>query len=129
MVSCTLQQSDNSRPPVEGKKSKKASSQPASIPSKVYEVVLHDTVLFPEGGGQAHDIGTITAEDGSLWDVEFVKRHGGVAVHYVNIRDGFDVVPELFATGKKVRLALGEEGFKRRLDHVRPFTSYMSIRV
>jgi misacylated tRNA(Ala) deacylase len=29
------------------------------------------------------DIGTLTSEDGRVWNVELVKRHGGVAVHYV----------------------------------------------
>ena len=98
-------------------KQAKASAPPAL--SKPYiQLVLHDTVLFPEGGGQAHDIGVVTAEDGSVWDVEFVKRHGGAAVHYVNITEGLEDVPSVFANGKKVRLALGEDGFKRRLDHV-----------
>lgn len=99
-------------------------SAPPTLTKPYVQLVLHDTVLFPEGGGQAHDIGVVTAEDGSVWDVEFVKRHGGVAVHYVNITEGLEEVPAVFALGKKVRLALGEEGFKRRLDHVSTLRSH-----
>jgi misacylated tRNA(Ala) deacylase len=81
---------------------------------------LHDTVLFPEGGGQPTDIGTLTSEDGVSWDIELVKRHGGVAVHYVKLAEGVSNVPDAFAPEKQVSLALGHAGFQRRLDHVSP---------
>jgi misacylated tRNA(Ala) deacylase len=81
---------------------------------------LHDTVLFPEGGGQPTDIGTLTSEDGVSWDIELVKRHGGVAVHYVKLAEGVNNVPDAFAQEKQVSLALGHVGFQRRLDHVSP---------
>ncbi|XP_077993636.1 alanyl-tRNA editing protein Aarsd1-B-like [Glandiceps talaboti] len=43
-----------------------------------YEVILEDTVLFPEGGGQPDDRGTINDID-----VLRVTRRGGDAVHFV----------------------------------------------
>ena len=84
----------------------------------VLQVVLHDTVLFPEGGGQPTDIGILTSEDGSVWNVELVKRHGGVAVHYLKSAEDIGDVPDVFTPGKRVSLELGQAGFQRRLDHV-----------
>ncbi|KAI0036736.1 ThrRS/AlaRS common domain-containing protein [Vararia minispora EC-137] len=114
-------------PPKDGSKKahqKQAKASAAPSLSKPYlQIILHDTVLFPEGGGQSHDIGLLTTEDGDTWEVDFVKRHGGVAVHYVAIKDSLDDVPELFAAGKEVHVALGEEGFKRRLDHMSMHTA------
>ena len=94
----------------------------SSIPTfhyPVLQVVVHDTVLFPEGGGQPTDIGTLTSEDGRVWDVELVKRHGGVAVHYIkSVAEDVGDVPDVFVPGKRVSLELGQAGFQRRLDHV-----------
>ena len=84
-------------------------------------MITHDTVLFPEGGGQPHDVGLLTAENGDIWNVAFVKRHGGIAVHYVKVKEGVDDVPAHLGVGRKVELTLGDEGFKRRLDHVSLF--------
>jgi misacylated tRNA(Ala) deacylase len=98
-------------------KQTKASSVP-TFPHTVLQLVLHDTVLFPEGGGQPFDIGILTSEDGVIWTVECVKRHGGVAVHYVKPAEDISDVPNVFAPGKRVNLELGHTGFQRRLDHV-----------
>ena len=45
-------------------------------PKDAYDVVLSDTVLFPEGGGQPFDVGTIS--DAA---VTSVTNEDGVAVH------------------------------------------------
>jgi misacylated tRNA(Ala) deacylase len=100
-------------------KQAKASSIP-TFPHPVLQLVLHDTVLFPEGGGQPSDIGILTSEDGVIWDVELIKRHSGVAVHYVKPAEDINDVPNVFAPGKKVNIELGHMGFQRRLDHVSP---------
>src|SRR6267154_930054 len=100
-------------------KQTKASSVP-TFPHHVLQLVLHDTVLFPEGGGQPSDIGILTSEDGVIWSVECIKRHGGVAVHYVKPAEDISDVPNVFAPGKRVNLELGHTGFQRRLDHVSP---------
>ncbi|KAN0126766.1 ThrRS/AlaRS common domain containing protein [Russula decolorans] len=98
-------------------KQTKASSVP-TFPHPVLQLVLHDTVLFPEGGGQPFDIGTLISEDGVIWSVECVKRHGGVAVHYVKPAEDISDVPDVFAAGKRINLELGRTGFQRRLDHM-----------
>jgi hypothetical protein len=101
----------------------KASSVP-TFPYPVLQLVLHDTVLFPEGGGQPSDIGILTSEDGVIWNVECIKRHGGLAVHYVKPAEDISDMPNVLVPGKKVNLELGHTGFQRRLDHVsRPFLS------
>ena len=100
-------------------KQAKASSIP-TFPYPVLQLVLHDTILFPEGGGQPTDIGVLTSEDGVTWDVELVKRHGGLAVHYVKSVEDINDVPNVLAPGKQVSLKLGHAGFQRRLDHVCP---------
>ncbi|KAI0304009.1 hypothetical protein BC826DRAFT_980949 [Russula brevipes] len=98
-------------------KQAKASSVP-NFPHPVLQVVLHDTVLFPEGGGQPTDIGILTSNDGVVWNVELVKRHGGLAVHYVKLADDITDMPSVFVPGRQVSLELGQAGFQRRLDHM-----------
>lgn len=45
------------------KKDKNKSKSASSPPRKSWNVVLSDTVLFPEGGGQPADFGTIGGEN------------------------------------------------------------------
>ncbi|PCH41494.1 ThrRS/AlaRS common domain-containing protein [Wolfiporia cocos MD-104 SS10] len=119
VVSCTVSQS----PPSNGKKSKKDKAPPSPT-EPLLEVVLHDTVIFPEGGGQPSDIGLLTTADGEVWNVVEAKRHGGHAVHYVRAKsDNTDAALAAFTPGTTVVAALGEEGFKRRLDHMSMHTS------
>jgi misacylated tRNA(Ala) deacylase len=61
------------------------SLQPATIPGLTkkekiagHEVTLEDTVLFPEGGGQPDDRGTISGVA-----VTRVRRAGTEAVHFI----------------------------------------------
>lgn len=80
------------------------------------EVVLHDTVLFPEGGGQPTDIGQITSS-GVTFEVTQVKRVGGHALHYVRAQNiDNDVLS--FYPGTEVNVHLGQDGYNRRYDHV-----------
>ena len=44
-------------------------------------LVLSDTVLFPEGGGQPCDFGTLQLADGASVAVSAVENRGGQAVH------------------------------------------------
>ncbi|KAF8192558.1 ThrRS/AlaRS common domain-containing protein [Pholiota molesta] len=106
--------------PAQAKKGKKAVLAPEIPNEPLLHVLLHDTVIFPEGGGQPTDTGRITTEvDGAVWDVVQAKRHGGHAVHYVKIREGVSVDTALlaFQAGAKVTVALGDEGYERRYDH------------
>ncbi|KAM7426852.1 Alanyl-tRNA editing protein Aarsd1 [Porites harrisoni] len=68
---------------------------------EVFEVVLEDTVLFPEGGGQPDDRGTINGIE-----VLRVLRRGATAIHYV-----CEEIPE----GSEVDLAID---WSRRFDHM-----------
>ncbi|KAI0089163.1 Threonyl/alanyl tRNA synthetase [Irpex rosettiformis] len=105
--------------PKRAKKNKAAASTEPLV-----EVVLHDTVIFPEGGGQPSDIGVLTSSDGQLWDVREAKRTGGHAVHYVKVGErGADAALSAFAVGSTVGVALGEAGYYRRLDHMCMHTS------
>ena len=88
-------------------------------------MILQDTIIFPEGGGQPTDTGLITTTlDASVWQVVQAKRHGGHAVHYVKVRSGHDVESALltFYSGAKVTVSLDQEGYDRRYDHVSTFT-------
>ena len=109
MVSCSL-----SQPPAPPKRLKKGSEPPSSDP--VLEVILHDTVIFPEGGGQPSDIGHIHS-NGQTYEVRQVKRAGGHAVHYVSVKNAELDVLEL-SPGAGVTVNLGQDGFNRRYDHV-----------
>lgn len=122
VISCTVSQSQ----PLSAAE-KRARKDKAQAPKDtLLEVILHDTVLFPEGGGQPHDIGVLTTSDGELWDVTDVKRHGGHAVHYVQVKDkNAEVALQSFVTGSSVGVMLGDNGVQRRLDHVCvPFVSF-----
>lgn len=117
VVSATLSQPQ----PVSTKRpSKKAVIAPTIPSDPLLEVILHDTVIFPEGGGQPTDTGIITTSAiGVVWDVVQAKRHGGHAVHYVRIPDGnVDNALLAFTPGASVTVALDQVGSDRRYDHV-----------
>ena len=104
-----------------GKKTKKSVIAPDLPSDPLLEIVLHDTVIFPEGGGQPTDTGTITTNDNGIriWEVVQAKRYGGHAVHYVRVPDGnVDAAIAAFAPGKEVVVSLGQDGWARRYDHV-----------
>ncbi|KAH3699280.1 alanyl-tRNA editing protein Aarsd1-B-like [Dreissena polymorpha] len=68
---------------------------------KGFEVILEDTILFPEGGGQPDDRGTIN-------DVGVLRitRRGAEAVHFVTTEIG---------AGTQVHVAVD---WRRRFDHM-----------
>jgi misacylated tRNA(Ala) deacylase len=76
---------------------------------ETYEIQLLDTILFPEGGGQPWDHGTLTfnEEDGKVTvaPIRKVLRRKLEAIHYS---------PEKIAPGAKVDIQLD---FERRFDH------------
>ncbi len=115
-VSC--RESQSAAPPSNGREGKKKKAPAPTAP--LLEVVLHDTIIFPEGGGQPSDIGILTSSDGELWDVVEAKRIGGHAVHYVRLKpeQKLQHALEVFSPGVLVGISLGEAGYKRRLDHV-----------
>lgn len=116
VIACTV-----SQPPAApaGKKAKKTVLAPTLPSDPILEVILHDTVIFPEGGGQPTDIGIITTLDGTTWDVVQAKRHGGHAVHYVRVQRDVDSALLAFSPGQSVTVALDQAGVNRRRDHVR----------
>ncbi|GAA5886821.1 hypothetical protein JCM6882_005900 [Rhodosporidiobolus microsporus] len=73
--------------PAGGKKGKKAVAEPVK---DEWEVELHDTVLFPEGGGQPSDIGVLVPlssageAQGEAVNVRQVIRRNLDAVHFVD---------------------------------------------
>lgn len=74
----------------EKNKAKKAVIAPTLPGGPILQVVLHDTVIFPEGGGQPTDTGKLQlkCDPERLWKVVQAKRHGGHAVHYVEVPAG-----------------------------------------
>ncbi|KAK7061679.1 putative alanyl-tRNA editing protein alaX [Favolaschia claudopus] len=114
-----------STPPPLAKGAKKVVIAP-TIPKGAIclEVCLNDTVIFPEGGGQPSDIGIITTQDGTVWNVLQAKRQGGQAIHYVHIADGnIDRALQIFCAGAQVKVELDQAGFDRRYDHMTLHTS------
>lgn len=77
--------------------------------------------MFPEGGGQPSDTGLIqTAE--RVWKVLQARRHGGHAVHYVQVEDAeVDILQ--FTVGSQVSVKLGDADWDRRYDHVSVYNS------
>lgn len=66
-----------------------------------YEVILEDTILFPEGGGQPHDLGYL----GTVPVLSIIRR-GADAIHYVK---------EAFTAGEVVQQTVE---WDRRFDHM-----------
>ncbi|KAF8913856.1 hypothetical protein CPB84DRAFT_1757738 [Gymnopilus junonius] len=112
---------------VGARKSKKKAVVAPEVPKEpLLHVLLHDTVIFPEGGGQPTDTGKIeTIADGVSWEVIQAKRHGGHAVHYVRLHSGIEVDAALiaFQPGAKVIVSLGQKDWDRRYDHMSMHTS------
>ncbi|XP_043658621.1 alanyl-tRNA editing protein Aarsd1-A [Drosophila teissieri] len=70
---------------------------------KGFNVICEDTILFPEGGGQPCDYGTLGG-----FRVKNVQRKGTTAVHFVES-------PTSFEQDAEVLLTLD---YQRRLDHM-----------
>ena len=86
----------------------------------VLQVILHDTIIFPEGGGQPSDVGHISVGSDTTLEVFEARRLGGHAVHSIR----FPALEELqnaqllLPTSTKVVVTLDDGGYRRRLDHV-----------
>ncbi|ETI43745.1 hypothetical protein L917_10855 [Phytophthora nicotianae] len=74
---------------------------------RFYELELHDTVLFPEGGGQPWDTGSI---DGVPVNQVYVKD--GRCLHRVSVKDGAKAP---FVEGQEV---VANVDWARRFDHM-----------
>eukprot|EP00644_Phytophthora_capsici_P000207 jgi/Phyca11/5039/fgenesh1_pm.PHYCAscaffold_4_\ len=74
---------------------------------RFYEVELQDTVLFPEGGGQPWDTGSINDVP-----VDQVYVKDGRCVHRIPVQDG---APAPFVEGEEV---VATVDWTRRLDHM-----------
>ncbi|KAL5119537.1 hypothetical protein ACEQ8H_002602 [Pleosporales sp. CAS-2024a] len=104
--------------PKGGKARTKKSTDPTKVEhpgasSKTWLVQLADSVLFPEGGGQPTDHGTIAPVSASNADpisITSIQRHGLQCIH-------FSPVP--LAPGTKVRQTVD---FTRRWDHMQQHT-------
>ncbi|KAJ7591114.1 ThrRS/AlaRS common domain-containing protein [Mycena floridula] len=106
------------------KKGNKAVLAPKIPDVPILQVILQDTCIFPEGGGQPTDIGTISTAQNNVWEVLQCQRHGGHAVHFVRVPDGdTDAALAAFSPGHKVVVSLGPAGWERRLDHMSMHTS------
>ncbi|KAF8639437.1 hypothetical protein AX16_010292 [Volvariella volvacea WC 439] len=110
-------------PAPETKKTKKAVIAPTLPDGPLLEVILQDTVIFPEGGGQPTDTGVIATPNGIDWDVVQAKRHGGHAVHYVRIAQDVQAALADLLPGTSVTVRLDEKDFERRYDHMSMHTS------
>ena len=86
----------------------------------VLQVILHDTVIFPEGGGQPSDVGYISIGSDTTPEVHEAKRVGGHAVHSIKFTslDELQKAQLLLPTGADVVVTLEDSGYRRRLDHV-----------
>ncbi|KAF9452507.1 ThrRS/AlaRS common domain-containing protein [Macrolepiota fuliginosa MF-IS2] len=125
-ISTTVISTELYQPPPSGsgKKGKKAVVAPTLPSDPIVLVTLHDTVIFPEGGGQPTDTGLITTAGGKQWEVIQCKRHGGQAVHYIRVKDStVDAALAAFTSGASVTAELGAQDFERRYDHMSMHTS------
>ncbi|CCH42338.1 Alanyl-tRNA synthetase [Wickerhamomyces ciferrii] len=106
VISC---KEEKPEPSAKNKKSKSKSVDQEPQTTK-YAVELEDTILFPEGGGQPSDKGTIVTSNDKEYGVSYIRRDQLRAVHLVD---------EPIEVGTKVNLKLD---WKRRLDHMQQHT-------
>ncbi|KAF2032170.1 ThrRS/AlaRS common domain-containing protein [Setomelanomma holmii] len=95
------------------KKSTDPSKFPQTTDSKSWLIELADSVLFPEGGGQPTDKGTITplsAEKADPIPIASIQRHGLRCIHFS---------PKPLTPGTKVRQDID---FPRRWYHMQQHT-------
>lgn len=91
-------------------KGKKKDADIQEPKEKLYAVELEDTILFPEGGGQPHDTGSLVLADDTKVDVKQVLRQELTAVH---------VLPTPVQPGSKVTLNVD---WDRRIDIMQQHT-------
>lgn len=91
-------------------KGKKKDADIQEPQEKLYAVELEDTILFPEGGGQPHDTGSLVLADDTKVDVKQVLRQELTAVH---------VLPTPVQPGSKVTLNVD---WDRRIDIMQQHT-------
>jgi len=91
----------------------------------VLQVILHDTIIFPEGGGQPSDVGYISVGSDVTLEVSEARRVGGHAVHSIRLptMDELQKAQLLLSVGTNVIVTLGDGGYRRRLDHVSNLTN------
>lgn len=84
------------------------------------QVILHDTIIFPEGGGQPSDVGYISVGSDTTFEVFEAKRLGGHALHSIRFPtlEALQKAQLLLSANTKVVVSLGDGGYRRRLDHV-----------
>lgn len=106
---------------VDRAKWKPAGSAKKAPPVEGFEVVLEDTVLFPEGGGQNTDKGTISSGDASFPVLHVFRRTAGeegrlTAVHFIAAAASSSAESACpLAAGDAVRVSLD---WGRRLDNM-----------
>lgn len=105
VVSCEANKAPETSKDKQNKNKKKASPT-----EPVYAVELKDTILFPEGGGQPYDTGSIVLPDSTKVSVSKVVREGVTALH---------ITPTPIEPGTNVSL---EINWDRRLDHMQQHT-------
>lgn len=97
-------------------------AEPAEPEGALWELVLEDTVLFPEGGGQPWDTGVLTVADANggahAFAVEGVVRRGLEAVHVVRVPPSSAVDLSSIA-GQDATVTVDWE---RRTDHMATHT-------
>lgn len=113
-----LQSDVPQKPPRKGAKT----TRPEGL---VLQVILHDTIIFPEGGGQPSDVGFLSVGSDTAFEVFESKRVGGHAVHSIRFQtlEELQKVQPLLSAGTRVVVALGDSGHQRRLDHMTLHTS------
>ncbi|KAL7420208.1 hypothetical protein Q5752_005175 [Cryptotrichosporon argae] len=85
----------------------------------LWEVEVNDTVIFPEGGGQPSDTGsiTVTTPNGNVtYAVESCIRRKLDSIHFVRAPEGSDLAD---LVGQDVEL---EVDWRRRMDHMATHT-------
>ncbi|KAH7402538.1 hypothetical protein BKA66DRAFT_449002 [Pyrenochaeta sp. MPI-SDFR-AT-0127] len=103
-----------------GKSKTKKSTDPSKVvsdggsgPGRTWLIELADSVLFPEGGGQPTDHGSITPLDNDSAEpisITSIQRHGLRCIHFS---------PAPLAKGTRVRQTVD---FTRRWDHMQQHT-------
>lgn len=79
---------------------KTAEATVVAVDGEACSVALDRTIVFPGGGGQPNDTGTLSAENGRRWEIASAKKSGAVVWHMLG---GEEALP---GVGDRVTVAI-----------------------
>jgi len=89
-------------------------AQVEQVNSEDRAICLDRSAFYPGGGGQPHDLGSLTADDGTAWSVVKVKKNGDDVWHFLGADSALPAIGQMLT---------GELDWARRYALMRTHTA------